>query len=101
MLPVIYLHAKGRGRAVAADVEPLRHLRVPMCSHVAVAGLEQIDYGYDEPAALLKELSQRYPSRPVLLLRAGLNPDLRDIARLSHLLKTLGGPLATTMLSNA
>ncbi len=101
MLPVIYLHAKGRGRAVAADVEPLRHLRMPLCSRVAVAGLEQTDYGYDEPAALLNELSQRYPSRPVILLRAGLNPGRSDIARLSRLLETLGGPLATTILSNA
>jgi len=101
MLPVIYVHAKGRHQATPADIRPLRQLGLVLCSRLGLAGLEQTTHGYDDPAALLHELAQRYPTRPVIFLRAGLDPKRRDIDRLLCLLQAADGPLALTLLSNA
>jgi len=99
--PVIYVHAKGRDPAGKAQVQALLKLNLPICSHLANDGITQTDNGYDQPGPLLAELAGIYPGRPVIFLRAGLQPSTRLLAQLTDLLEQADQPSALSLLSNA
>jgi GT2 family glycosyltransferase/glycosyltransferase involved in cell wall biosynthesis len=100
-LPVIYVHAKGRGQASETRVQALLELGLPLCSRLAYDGVTQTDAGYGQPGLLLAELASLFPGRPVLFLRAGLQPSKLLLDQLTGLLQQANQPVALSLLSNA
>jgi len=99
--PVIYVHAKGRGQVKSNAAHALLELGLPVCSHLAHEGLIQTANGYDRPTLLIAELAGLFPGRPVIFLRAGLQPSRQLIDKLTDLVQRADRPLALTLLSNA
>lgn len=99
--PVIYLHAKGRAKAGPEDIEALLGLGCTVCSHLAAEGTVRTAHGFDQPGALLGELAERFPGRPIGFIRAGLRPTGQQLAELTAILERADEPLVLTALSNA
>ena len=99
--PVIYVHAKGHGQIRPHSVQKLLEAGLPVCSRLEYKGLTQTEHGYDQPALLVAELARRFPGRPVIFLRAGLQPSKQLLDSLSSLLDQVDHPVALTLLSNA
>ncbi len=74
---------------------------LPVCSRLAYEGLIQTENGYDKPGLLITELAERFPGRPIIFVRAGLEPSAALIEKLTVLLEQSDKPLALTLLSNA
>jgi len=101
LAPVIYVHARGCEPAGQTQIQALLELGSPLCSRLANDELEQTSHGFDQPDKLLTELAGRYPGRPVIFLRAGLQPSKQQLDQLTAILMQAGQPLALTLLSNA
>jgi len=101
LAPVIYVHAKGCEPASQVQIQALLELGSPLCSRLASDELEQTTHGFDQPDKLLAELASRYPGRPVIFLRAGLQPSKQQLDQLTAILMQAGHPLALTLFSNA
>ena len=101
LAPVIYVHARGCEPVNDAQLQALLGLGSPVCSRLAHDELEQTTHGFDQPGKLLAELANRYPDRPVVFLRAGIQPSKHQIEQLLVLLEQADQPLALTLLSNA
>ena len=99
--PVIYVHAKGRGQGSETQVRALLELGLPLCSRLAYDGITQTNIGFDQPGLLLAELAELFPGRPVIFLRAGLQPSKYQLDQLTGLLEQTNLPLALSLLSNA
>jgi glycosyltransferase involved in cell wall biosynthesis len=99
--PVIYVHAKGCNQASKPQVQALLELGFPLCSRLAHDGLTQTDNGYDQPGLLLAEMAELFPGRPIIFLRAGLQPTKHLLDQLTELLEQSDQALALTLLSNA
>jgi len=99
--PVVYVHAEGRGVASAEDFAALAEAGCTVCSRLGSGNVVQTKHGPDEPGALLKELAERFPGRPVAFVRAGLRPTKAHFAELDRLLHSGDETLALTLLSNA
>ena len=84
-----------------AQIQALSALGSPLCSRLALDGLEQTTHGFDQPGELLSELANLYPGRPVVLLRSGLLPSKQQLDQLTFMLVRAEQPLALTLLSNA
>ena len=84
--PVIYVHAKGHGQIRPHSVQKLLEAGLPVCSRLEYKGLTQTEHGYDQPALLVAELARRFPGRPIIFLRAGLQPSKQLLEILSNLL---------------
>jgi len=100
-MPVIYVHAKGREQLGDPQAQSLLELGLPLCSRLAIDGLKQTEHGYDQPVLLLAELAELYPARPVIFLRAGLQPSIQLLEKLTGLLEQSDQALALSLLSNA
>ncbi len=98
---VIYIHAKGCSPVNERQVKALLELDMPVCSQLAHEGLTQTENGYDQPVLLCAELARLFPGRPVIFMRAGMQPSKQQLAILTGLLEQAGQPLALTLLSNA
>ena len=85
--PVIYLHAKGRVRAGPEDIEALLGLGCTVCSRLGYEGSAGTTHGLDQPGALLRELAERFPGRPIAFVRAGLRPTAGQLAELTAILE--------------
>ena len=101
LAPIIYVHARGCEPASQAQIHALLELGSPLCSRLASDELEQTTYGFDQPDELLAELAGRYPGRPVIFLRAGLQPSKQQLDQLTTMLAQAEQLLALTLLSNA
>ena len=99
--PVIYVHAKGRGIIGKDTARALLELGLPVCSQLAHDGLEQTAHGYDQPGLLIAELAGRFPNRPLILMRAGLQLSRPLIDELAALQQRAPEAAALTLLSNA
>ena len=99
--PVIYIHAKGREANGKSAIKSLLKLGLPVCSRLDNEGLTKTDNGYDQPGLLIAELAGLFPGRPVLFLRAGLQPSKALLNKMTGLLDQANQPLALTLLSNA
>ncbi|MDH4020666.1 MAG: hypothetical protein OEU84_13810, partial [Xanthomonadales bacterium] len=99
--PVMYVHAKGRGKIRPDSAQRLLETGLPVCSHLEHEGLIQTENGYDQPGLLVAELARRFPGRPVIFLRAGLQPSRQLLDNLKSLLDQVDQPVALTLLSNA
>ena len=99
--PVIYLHAKGCEQASKAHIQALLELGLPLCNRLANGDMVQTVHGFDQPGPLLVELADRFPGRPVVFLRAGLQPSKHQLDQLTSMLEQADQPLALTLLSNA
>ena len=99
--PVIYVHAKGHGRIDAHTVKNLLESGLPVCSRLRCEGLTQTENGYDHPGLLIAELAGLFPGRPIIFLRAGLQPSKQLLGQLTGLLAESAQPCALTVLSNA
>jgi|GEM_PF-457568 len=100
-MPVIYVHAKGSDRATDRQILALAELGLPLCSRIANNGMVKTEHGFDRPGLLLAELCELFPGRPVIFLRAGLQPSKQMLDRLVMLLEPFEQPLALTLLCNA
>jgi GT2 family glycosyltransferase/glycosyltransferase involved in cell wall biosynthesis len=98
---VIYVHAKGCSPVNEHQVKDLLELDMPVCSQLAHEGLTQTENGYDQPVLLIAELARLFPDRPIIFMRAGLQPGKQQLATLASLLEQTSQPLALTLLSNA
>lgn len=83
------------------QIQALLELDLPLCSRLANDQLEQTTYGFDQPLKLLAELATRFPGRPVIFIRAGLQPSKQQLDQLTAMLAHADRPLALTLLSNA
>ncbi len=101
LAPVIYVHARGCEPVGKAQIQALLELGSPLCSRLATDDLEATTYGFDRPGELLAELANKYPGRPVVFLRAGLQPSKQQLEQLSVMLAQADQPLALSLLSNA
>ncbi len=101
LTPVIYVHARGREQAGAAEIRALSELGLPLCSRLAHQGMKQTVHGYDQPGLLLAELAGMFPGQPVVLLRAGLLPSKHQLEQLVSIIRHADQPMALTLLSNA
>ncbi len=99
--PVIYVHARGREANGKSANKDLLKLGLPVCSRLDNEGLTKTDNGYDQPGLLIAELAGLFPGRPVLFLRAGLQPSKTLLNNMTGLLDQANQPLALTLLSNA
>jgi len=99
--PVIYVHAKGHGSLAAHTVKKLLEPGLPVCSRLQYEGLTQTENGYDQPGLLITELERRFPGRPIMFLRAGLQPSGLLLDQLTGLLEGIDQPVALSVLSNA
>ncbi|MGB7451050.1 MAG: glycosyltransferase, partial [Lysobacterales bacterium] len=72
-----------------------------MCTRLKLKGLTQTVNGYDQPALLVAELADLFPGRPIILMRAGLQPTRQLIDKLTVLMEQMDQPIALTLLSNA
>ncbi len=99
--PVIYVHAKGCHQISDTRLEALLELGLPLCSKLEISGFTQTTQGYDQTGLLITELAGLFPGRPVIFLRAGLQPSKYLIGQLTALLDQSDQPLAMTLLSNA
>ena len=99
--PVIYVHAKGRGRIDTHSAKNLLKSGLPVCSRLKYEGLTQTENGYDHPGLLIAELAGLFPGRPIIFLRAGLQPPAQLLGQLTGLLAGSDQPYALTVLSNA
>lgn len=81
-LPAIYVHAKGCAQATDQQLSALAALGLPLLSRLGGENVQRTVYGYDQPLELLTEISQLYPNRPLIFLRAGLQPELEQIQQL-------------------
>ena len=99
--PVIYVHAKGRGKIGKDTARALLELGLPVCSQLAHDGLEQTAHGYDQPGLLIAELAGRFPGRPLIMMRAGLQVSRPLIDELADLQQRAPQAAALTLLSNA
>ncbi len=101
LLPVVYVHARGRQKATAEQLRALQELALPLCSRLPGEGVERTVYGYDQAGLLLAEMVKKFPGRAVIFLRAGLQPQRHQLDQLTAMLKQVDQPLALTLLSNA
>src|SRR5210317_427419 len=99
--PVIYVHAKGHGLIDQYSVQKLLETGLPLCSRIKFKELTQTVNGYDQPVLLVSELADLYPGRPIIFLRAGLQPTRQMIDKLTVLMGQMDQPVALTLLSNA
>jgi len=99
--PVIYMHAKGRRPAGENELDTLGELGLPICSHLDYEGLTKTENGYDQPGLLIAELAELFPGRPIIFMRAGLQPTNQLLDELTQLLMQTDEALALTLLSNA
>ena len=99
--PVIYIHARGCQQATKAQISALSELDLPLCNRLGIEGTQATVQGYDQPGLLLAEIADRFPGRPVIFLRAGLQPSKNQLDQLGTLLTKTDEPLVLTMLSNA
>ncbi len=99
--PVIYVHAKGHGRIGEHALQNLLELGLPVCSRLRYEELTQTENGYDQPGLLITELAGLFPGRPIIFLRAGLQPSEQLLGQLTDLLESSDQPCALTVLSNA
>ncbi len=99
--PVIYVHAKGRQQTSNAQLEALLELGFPVCSRLEFSAVTQTSHGYDQTGLLIAEIAGLFPDRPIIFLRAGLQPSKYLLEQLSALLEGSDQPLALTLLSNA
>ncbi len=99
--PVIYVHAKGRKQVDANTIRALADLDLTICCRLAFENTVQTVNGYDQPGLLLREIAGLFPGKPVIFLRAGLQPSRRLVDTLTGILNRSSDPLALTLLSNA
>ncbi|MGD8347570.1 MAG: hypothetical protein PVI83_10010, partial [Lysobacterales bacterium] len=99
--PVVYVHAEGRGVAHTEDFAALAEAGGTVCSRLGSGEVIQTKNGPDEIGALLRELVERFPGRPVAFVRAGLRPTKAHFAELDRLQRPGDETLALTLLSNA
>ncbi|MGB5486574.1 MAG: hypothetical protein WBN06_04240, partial [Lysobacterales bacterium] len=99
--PIIYVHAKGHGQIDQHSVQKLLEPGLPVCTRLKLKGLTQTVNGYDQPALLVAELADLFPGRPIILMRAGLQPTRQLIDKLTVLMEQMDQPIALTLLSNA
>jgi len=98
--PVIYVHAKGRGKISESSVQELLKLGLPLCSRLPHTGMTKTANGYHHPGLLLTELAGLFPGRPVIFLRVGLQLSLLLLEKLTLILAQTDQPVALTVLSN-
>ncbi len=99
--PVIYVHAKDHGQITVDQLQTLLELGLPLCSKLTIDGTTTTVNGYDQPGLLLAELAKLFPARPVVFLRAGLQPSKPLLDQLAELLEQTDKPLVLSLLSNA
>ena len=99
--PVIYVHAKDHGSIDAHIVTKLLEPGLPVCSKLPFEGLTKTDNSYGQPGLLITELAGLFPGRPIIFLRAGLQPPDQLLGELGGLLEGLDQPVAMSVLSNA
>ena len=99
--PVIYVHAKGREQVDASTIRALADLDLTICCRLAFENTVQTVNGYDQPGLLLREIAGQLPGRPVIFLRAGLQPSPQLVNTMLGILDHAEEPLALTVLSNA
>ncbi|MGB5292921.1 MAG: hypothetical protein WBN41_15885, partial [Lysobacterales bacterium] len=99
--PVIYVHAKGHGQITGHSVQKLLDADLQVCSRLEYPGLTRTENGYDQPGLLIAEMAGRFPGRPVIIMRAGLQPSMQLLDSLNGLLDQIGQDVALTLLSNA
>lgn len=99
--PVIYVHAKGHGQITTHSVQKLLDSGLTICSRLKYPGFVQTENGYDQPGLLIAELAGLFPGRPIVFLRAGLQPSVQLLGRLTALLERTDQTTALTLLSNA
>jgi len=99
--PVIYVHAKGHAPVNPDQVHTLLELGLPLLSRLKIDGATQTENGYDQPAHLLSELAMLFPDRPVIFLRAGLQPSGIFLDQLTRIMDQADQPLVLSALSNA
>ena len=99
--PVIYVHAKGRKPIGENAVKSLLKLGLPVCSRLDYEGLTQTENGYDQAGLLIDELAGLFPDRPIVFLRAGLQPSKQLLDDMTALKDPANQLLALTLLSNA
>ncbi|MCW8926609.1 MAG: hypothetical protein OQJ84_10145, partial [Xanthomonadales bacterium] len=98
--PVIYVHAKARSAVSSSQVQALVELDFPVYTRLAVEGARQTSNGYDQPLRLLAELHSEQPGRPVIFLRAGLQPTRLLVRQLQQLARAIPASVLVP-LSNA
>jgi GT2 family glycosyltransferase/glycosyltransferase involved in cell wall biosynthesis len=99
--PVIYVHAKGRSPVSPGSVQTLLELGLPVFSHLGIDGTTKTLSGYDQPQLLLAELAGQFPGRPVILLRAGLQPSGSLLDQVAGIMEKTEQPSVLSLLSNA
>ncbi len=99
--PVIYVHAKGHSPVTSGQVQALLELDLPLYTHLATDGARQTTHGYDQPVSLLAELHREHPGRPVIFLRAGLQPSRSLLSEFTELAQQTGSASVLVPLSNA
>jgi len=99
--PVIYVHAKDHSPLNKNQVQALRELDLPLFSHLEIEGAHQTANSYNEPGALLAELHKNHPGRPVIFLRAGLQPSPWLLEQLAILEQQAKHASVLVPLSNA
>jgi GT2 family glycosyltransferase/glycosyltransferase involved in cell wall biosynthesis len=98
---VMYVHAKSCAPINERQLKALLDLDIPVCGQLDLEGLTKTENGYDQPVSLIAELARLFPGKPVIFLRAGLQPSKQQLASLTSLLDQASHPLALTLLSNA
>jgi glycosyltransferase involved in cell wall biosynthesis len=99
--PVIYVHAKGRGQITSHSVQNLLDSGLQVCSRLEYMGLTRTENGYDQPGLLIAEMANLFPGRPIIFMRAGLQPSMQLLDSLTGLLDRIDQDVALTVLSNA
>jgi GT2 family glycosyltransferase/glycosyltransferase involved in cell wall biosynthesis len=101
VLPVVYVHAKDREPLNGEQTDALLELGLPLFSRLQIQGTTQTLNGYDQPELLLAELAALFPNRPVIFLRAGLQPSGILLDHLSRIIAQASQPVVISLLSNA
>ncbi|MGD9265465.1 MAG: hypothetical protein PVJ71_06785, partial [Lysobacterales bacterium] len=99
--PVIYVHARDHAPLDRRQAKLLAALGLTVCTRLEVEGTEKTTHGYDHPDALLAELGDKYPQRPIIVMRAGLQPTAALLAELASLAEQAGPACVLVPLSNA
>ena len=99
--PVIYVHARDHAPLDHEQARSLAALGPTVCTRLEVKGTEKTTNGYGHPDALLAELGSKYPGRPIIVMRAGLQPTAPLLADLASLAEQAGPACVLVPLSNA
>jgi GT2 family glycosyltransferase/glycosyltransferase involved in cell wall biosynthesis len=97
---VLFVHATGTATPEAVWLEGICGLDATVCSHANLPGVNRTKHNLERLGELISELAGRYPGRPIVFLRAGIDLRAPDLESLVSRLLAPHSPPALTVLTN-